>query len=177
MTIPGCLPPVGPTCFQRLWKVDFSPNTTTPVLSLFPLTIIPEIASAQPAFPNSTFPFPQHYQLLLAHVTFLTDSTSSFILFQRVLNLWLFVHISYERKAEKTLLTLFLFCLYWFYFSSLSPRHWHLIRTFGSSGSSVLTQGYRTERHQVHIASLCFVPLCFQWIEASRTSPEEQTEV
>jgi hypothetical protein len=38
------------------------------------------------------------------------------------------------------------------------PIWWHPIRTFGSSGSSVLTQGYRTEHHQVHIAALCLVP-------------------
>jgi hypothetical protein len=42
------------------WKVVLSANTTTPILRLIPLTIIPEISSAQPAFPNTTFPFPQH---------------------------------------------------------------------------------------------------------------------
>jgi hypothetical protein len=46
-----------------------------------------------------------------AHGTVLTDSTSSlfFFLFQRMLSIFLFVHISLERKAEKYHLTPFCF--------------------------------------------------------------------
>jgi hypothetical protein len=67
------------------------------------------------------------------------------------------MYISYERKSEKNLLTFFVFCLHKFYFCFLSPRLSLLIRTFGSSGSSVLTQGYRSDCHQAPTAAPCLV--------------------
>jgi hypothetical protein len=93
-----------------------------------------------------------------------------------MLNIFRFVHISHERKAEKYHLTPFLFFIN-FTFLFVSRRQWHLIRTFGSSGGSVLAQGFRTDCHQVPTAALCLVPWHFQWIDVPGTSPEEQTEV
>jgi hypothetical protein len=73
-----------------------------PVQCLFPLPKNPFISSSQPAFPNTEFPFSQHYQYFLLMVQ---HSISSFLLFRRVLNIFLFIHISQERKAEKNHLT------------------------------------------------------------------------
>jgi hypothetical protein len=108
--------------------------------------------------PQHRLPLSTHYQLLVTHGTVLRDSTSSFVLFQRVINACLFVYISHEKMAGKNhLIPWFLY--FFLNFSSIfvSPRHWHLIRTFGSSGSSVLTQSYRTECDQVPIAAPCLV--------------------